>query len=180
MAAGDGRRTSGDTSRSGDKRPAIWGPRQVEAARPLLFERLTGIAGESDDDHLEEGAYYDRDELIASIERELGALFNTRAPVAAEVLAQRKRTTIDYGIPDLSHYAPGDPAAREALARDLLGAIAAFEPRLIQPRVTVLPHPTRERLLVAAIEGNIRLDTIVEHVSFRIELANGAGQNDGG
>ena len=175
MATGRRRGPSADASRGGDKRPAIWGPRQVEAARPLLFERLTGIAGEDDDDRLEEGAHYDRDGLIASIERELGALFNTRAPVGAEVLAERRRTTIDYGIPDLSHYAPGDVTARAELAAELQRAITAYEPRLLTPKVTVVPHPTRERQLIAAIEGNIQLDTIVEHVAFRMELDGGRG-----
>ncbi len=174
MATGRGRRPAN----ARDKRPAVWGPRQVEAVRPLLFERLTGIAGDADE-LLEEGTYYGRDGLLASIERELGALFNTRAPVAAEVLAQRERTTIDYGIPDLSHYAPGDPSARAELAAELLSAVTAFEPRLLSPKVTVTPHPARERQLVAAVEGNIRLDTIVEHVSFRIDLPN-AGQGHGG
>ncbi len=174
MAAGSGRRPSGDASHARDKRPAVWGPRQVEAVRPLLFERLTGTTGD-DDATLEEGATYGRDELLASIERELGVLFNTRAPVAAEVLARRRRTTIDYGIPDLSHYAPGDPSARDALAADLRSAIAAYEPRLLGPGVTVTQHPARERQLIAAVEGNIRLETIVEHVSFRIELPNGRG-----
>jgi type VI secretion system lysozyme-like protein len=179
MAAGRSRSPSGIAFRGGERAPASWGPRQVEAARPLLFERLTGIAA-GGEDAMADGALYGKAGLMASIERELDALFNTRAPVAANVLDQRQRTTIDYGIPDLSLYAADDSDARTALAAQLAHAVTAYEPRLHDPKVRVLPHPARERQLIAAVEGTIRLDTLVEHVSFRIALPGATEPDDGG
>ncbi len=161
----------------GVKSPALWGPRKVDASRPLLFERLTGI-GAAGDAPLEDGALYGKAELMVSIGRELDALFNTRAPVPADVLDTRTRTTIDYGIPDLSQYSPTDPEARTALAAQLARAAAAYEPRLSGPVVKVVPHPARERQLLALVEGTVRLGTQVEHVSFRIGL--GPERGDGG
>jgi type VI secretion system lysozyme-like protein len=162
---------------SGAKRPALWGPRQVDASRPLLFERLTGLMT-GGDEPLRDGALYGKDELMASIERELDALFNTRAPVSVDILDERTRSTIDYGIPDLSLYSAADSEARIALAAQLLRAIEAYEPRLSAPRVKVVPHPQRERQLLAQIDGSIQLGSLVELVSFRISL--GRDHSDAG
>lgn len=161
----------------GAKSPALWGPRKVDASRPLLFERLTGL-GAASDQPLEDAALYGKTELMASIERELDALFNTRAPVSAEILEQRTRTTIDYGIPDLSLYSSADADARTALAAQLTRAVTAYEPRLSGPVIKVLENPGRERQVVALVEGTVRLGTLVEHVSFRIGL--GGERGDGG
>jgi type VI secretion system lysozyme-like protein len=144
----------------------------VEATRPLLFERL---AGDSPDmpTRMPASDLYGKPELLSSIRRELGHLFNTRAPVDVETLDRRRRTTIDYGIPDLSLYGPGEASARLSLADQLTRAVAAYEPRLMEPAIEVVPHPERERQLVAVIAGTIRLDTIIERVSFRIDLPTG-------
>ncbi len=178
MAAGRSRSPSGIAFSGGERTPASWGPRKVDATRPLLFERLTGIAA-GGDDAMAEGALYGKTGLMASIERELDALFNTRAPVAADVLDKRTRTTIDYGIPDLSLYSVEDSDARSVLAAQLTRAVSAYEPRLHAPKVRVLPHPMRERQLIAAVEGTIRLDTLIEHVSFRIALPGHTDQDNG-
>jgi type VI secretion system lysozyme-like protein len=178
VPAGIGRNKSGSVARAGERPPAAWGPRHVQAARPLLFERLTGDYAEPVD-QMPADELYGKPELTASIERELGLLFNTRAPVDVETLDRRRRTTIDYGVPDLSLYGAGDGEARLALAVQLTRAIGAYEPRLMQPAVEIVLHPDRERQLVAIIGGTIRLHEIVERVSFRIDLPNGSERRHG-
>jgi len=176
---GIGRVRGGPVGRAGDRSPTVWGPRTVEATRPLLFERLAGDYADGAG-RLPASELYGKPELLASIERELGHLFNTRAPVNVETLDRRRRSTIDYGIPDLSLYGPGDGPARLTLAQQLTRAVAAYEPRLMEPAVTIADHPDRERQLVAVIAGTIQLDRIIERVSFRIDLPNRAERHDGG
>ena len=175
---GTGRERSGSVGRAGDRSPTVWGPRTVEATRPLLFERLAGDYPDMAS-RLPASELYGKPELLASIERELGHLFNTRAPVDVETLNRRRRSTIDYGVPDLSIYRPGEGLARLSLAEQLTRAVAAYEPRLMEPSVAVAEHPDRERQLVAVVAGTIQLDRIIERVSFRIDLPNGSERRDG-
>jgi len=118
-----------------------------------------------------------RDALKESVGRELDRLFNTRAPVDADTLDQRQRSTIDYGIPDLSLYAPNDPAAILRLARHLTIAVEAYEPRLLTPKVNVIPYPERAGRLLADIAGGLKLGDEVEAVGFRVAL--GGEDRDG-
>lgn len=108
----------------------ITGPRLMPGVAAPLFDRLVDT---------EEAAgaqsMLDRDGLILSIAGEISLLLNTRCPRSRDVMAGRRRTTLDYGIPDLSGFQPFDSAAEAALVAELETAIATFEPRLLSPRV---------------------------------------------
>lgn len=145
------------------------GPRSVAAARPLLFDRLEG----------HEAGIYDSEALLASIQRELSDLFNTRATADVEALARRRRSTIDYGIPDLSLHSASDVFTPAVLAEQLREGILAFEPRLAEPAVDVLPHATLPRRLIARISGVLPLERIRERVSFEINLGGGPESDHG-
>ena len=145
------------------------GPRSVAAARPLLFDRLEG----------HEAAIYDDAALLASIQRELSDLFNTRATATVEMLASRRRSTIDYGIPELTLHNVSDVYAPTVLAEQLRDAILAYEPRLAEPTVEVFPHATLPRKLIARISGVLPLERIRERVSFQIDLAGGEESDHG-
>ncbi len=156
----------------------IPGPRRISGLRALLFERLVD---EGHPDPQEPAAppdrLLDREALRASIGIELDRLFNTRAPVDAATLDQRQRSTIDYGIPDLSLYSANDPEAVVKLARHLTAAVEVYEPRLDQPKVKVVPDPDRSGKLIAEIAGTLPLGDEVESVSFRLRLG---GEGDDG
>lgn len=110
----------------------ITGPRLMPSVAAPLFDRLvdTGEAAGAQ-------SMLDRDGLILSIAGEISLLLNTRCPRSRDVMAGRRRTTLDYGIPDLSGFQPFDSAAEAALVAELETAIATFEPRLLSPRVHV-------------------------------------------
>ena len=108
--------------------------------------------------------------LRRSIGQELDRLFNTRAPVDADTLDQRSRSTIDYGIPDLSLYAVNDPTAVTNLAKHLTIAVEAYEPRLHRPKVTVVSDPEQAGQLIAEIAGGVELGDEIEALSFRFSL----------
>jgi type VI secretion system lysozyme-like protein len=144
--------------------------------RALLFERLVDEGNPDQHDPAPPpDRLLDRDALKASIGRELDRLFNTRAPVDADTLDQRQRSTIDYGIPDLSLYAPNDPAAVVRLAKHLTIAVEAYEPRLVKPKIEVVPHPERAGRLLADIAGGLKLGDEIEAVGFRLTLGGEDG-----
>jgi type VI secretion system lysozyme-like protein len=108
----------------------ITGPRLMPGVAAPLFDRLVDTGDAADGLSM-----LDRDGLILSIAGEISQLPNTRCPRPRDAMAGRSRTTLDYGIPDLSGFQPFDSAAEAALVAELELAIATFEPRLITPRV---------------------------------------------
>lgn len=108
----------------------ITGPRLMPGVATPLFDRLVDTGEAANVQPL-----LDRDGLILSIAAEISLLLNTRCPRPREVMAGRRRTTLDYGISDLSGFQPFDSAAEAALTGELETAIAIFEPRLLSPKV---------------------------------------------
>jgi type VI secretion system protein ImpF len=151
-------------------------PRFVAGAPAPLFERLTDLDPASDAEArplrlLTPAA------LRESVARELDRLLNTRAPVAAEILARRQRSTVDYGIPDLSLFAPRDFDSETRLTEMLRDAIAAYEPRLANPRVRV-EHAPQNGAFIVHVEGGLRLGTMIEPVSFAVSVHGGEHYGD--
>lgn len=157
--------------------------KQRRGAPALLFDRL--IARGQPEDGGGAGAVrgvYDVAELSASVGEQLGWLLNTRVPIDQRTLEARTaagaRSTIDYGLPDLSGYPRGDPSAMDRLAAHIGQTIRLFEPRLEQPRVRVAPIGERGDALDAEITGLVRVGTVAEPVAFRVPISLG-GRGDG-
>ena len=138
----------------------------------LLFDRLVGSGRRA--------APGGADPLADSIARELGRLFNTRISVAADRLARRAVTVMDYGIPDLSLFAPADADARAALGRHLADAVQVWEPRLGSPEVTVERLPTRANALVARVTGSLAAGADRLRLSFELTPSGGPAADDAG
>ena len=156
------------------------GLRITPGVRVPLFDRLVGLAAAGDPaGGSHDRRMLDRAGLKASIGRELARLLNTRSPLAVEELERRPRGTLDYGLPDLSRFWPADPDSEAELARLIEGTIAAFEPRLEAPRVTIERLPQRRRALRAVVSGSITLDAMVEPVTFPVLLDHDAGHEAG-
>jgi len=111
----------------------ITGPRLIPGVAAPLFDRLVDT-----DEMAGAQSMLDRDGLILSIAGEISLLLNTRCPRTRDVMAGRRRTTLDYGIPDLSGFQPFDSTAEAALVAELEAAITTFEPRLLSPQVRLL------------------------------------------
>ena len=95
-------------------------------------------------------------------------MLNTRTSRAAETLDQRPRSTIDYGLPDLSRFWPACNDSEQELARLIERSIMAFEPRLRAPQVVISRIPGRGLALQATVTGSIALDAMIEPVTFPI------------
>jgi type VI secretion system lysozyme-like protein len=113
-----------------------WGA--IEAGRVPLFERLVDEQPQRRQEATPLRSYT-RDELLASVRRELALLLATRCPLSGDAALARARTVIDYGLPDLE--LGGRATIREdrlRAARLIRQVIEAYEPRLQRVEVEVL------------------------------------------
>jgi type VI secretion system lysozyme-like protein len=152
------------------------GPKPVAGARAPLFDRLV------DDDpsvpyEPQPFRVLDAAGLRASVEAELDRLLNTRAPVAADEVARRERSTIDYGIPDLSYFWRQDTESESELERTIEQAIAVFEPRLLSPRATIVRPPDQRGAAIIEVSGKLAIGTVMEPVAFALPLQGLAEQS---
>jgi len=153
-------------------------PRFVPGAPAPLFERLTDLEPQSDTEPRPLRLLTPA-ELRQSVARELDRLLNTRAPVAADTLSRRERSTVDYGIPDLSLFPPRDFDAEGRLIAMLREAIEIYEPRLAQPRVRVEHAAAQNGALIVHVDGELRLGSMIEPVSFAVAVQrSGARHGD--
>jgi type VI secretion system lysozyme-like protein len=150
--------------------------RRVLGVVPPLFDRLVDNPPPNEPSHL-----HDTEALRTSIARELSDLLNTRVPVPISELEQRKRrTAIDYGIPDLTAFPPGEHAQTVRLADHLVAAVRAYEPRLRDPSVRLVPNAEQAGTSRAEFRGSMHLETRRVPVSFVVSLGNEAGPDDAG
>jgi|AGTN01.1.fsa_nt_gi type VI secretion system lysozyme-related protein len=146
------------------------GPRPVAGGRALLFERLVDL-----EPGLREARpfiLHDRAGVKASVRVELERLLSTRLSQPPSELAQRQRTTMDYGIPDGANVSPADPDGRTLLAAQIAAAIKAFEPRLADPAVRLAQAAGRGDRLIAEIDATLAIEGLLEPISFTIPLGN--------
>jgi type VI secretion system protein ImpF len=138
-------------------------------APALIFERLAQPL----DRHgapVEVARNHNTEALRESVARELRSLLNTRVSLDIDTLEARERTTIDYGIPDLSAFPLGNSDAMARLARHISRTISVYEPRLRVHGVALEPLRGHRDAMLAKISGNIEVGTIVEPVSFAIAV----------
>lgn len=123
---------------------------------PLLFDRFDmtdeAFAGGDTSRHAAAPA---GEGLRASIARELADLLNTRTPLPIDLLELRHRSTIDYGLPDLSAFPVGNHDAMARLAAHIRSAIATYEPRLAHPAVEIGPDARSGQALAVTVSGMI-------------------------
>ena len=128
---------------------------------------------------------YDAVELQDSVFQQLKWLLNSRTPVDYSTLDQRnrdnQRSTVDYGIPDLSNYLMGDVAMMTRLSDHLAETISRFEPRLQNVRVELGRADARTQRLAVTVSGDVVTGMIVIPIRFRpIEIGGGEDDRDAG
>lgn len=119
-----------------------------------------------------------RNDFAKSVVRDLSWLFNTRCTARIQADGSKRAhtgTVIDYGLEDFSHLMPASQPDREALARAVKTAIAAFEPRLQVHRVVVSPIEGRHLAAEILCEAYLVADEVREPVSFRVRVNTSEG-----
>lgn len=130
-------------------------------ARTPLFDRLDGPDGPAPVRML------DRHGLEHSVARELLRMLNRRAaPRLGAALS-----VPDYGLPDWSALSPANPDDRLRLARDVVRAVRAFEPRLRAPSAQVELSALGQQALAVRLAG--RLGTSAQSWPVQFDLAFG-------
>ena len=148
-------------------------PKPIAGARALLFDRLVDVP--EWETHEQPLRILNRDQLKASVRRELGRLLNTRCSIPLHRLGEEERSVVNYGIPDFSSLSPHN-ADDHALIASIVGqTIAAFEPRLRQVRVEVGPASGAESALGLNINAELVVGVFSEHVSFPVTLNGKSG-----
>jgi type VI secretion system lysozyme-like protein len=121
---------------------------------------------------------HDAEGLRDSVLQQLRDLLNTRVPLDIDTLEGRERTTIDYGIPDLSAFPLGNNDAMARLAGHIARTISVYEPRLRVSDVNLEPLAGKRDALVVRVSGDIDVGTIVEAVSFAIAVGEALNDPD--
>ena len=118
-------------------------------------------------------------QLKAALRRDLEWLLNTRRnpDAAAESLAELSNSLFNYGLPDFSSLSLNSPRDRGRLLVELEKAVAIFEPRLQQVRVSLVDAPGHNsRVVHFQIEGLLQMDPSPEQVSFDTTLQLSSGE----
>lgn len=115
--------------------------------------------------------------LRDAVRRDLEWLLNTRQPIEpAPDGSELEDSLYMYGLPDITSLSVANIRDRQRLAQALQAAVMKFEPRIANPRVSLVTSgDDKVPMLRFAIEGMLRVDPHPEHVSFDtvLELANG-------
>lgn len=150
-------------------------PKVGAGARVLLFDRLVDIEPQFQKE-VRPLRTLDKQGLKNSIRRELSRLLNTRCPIPLAPSGE-ERTVINYGIPDFSALSANNTDHRAKLEVWVRDAIVAYEPRLVDVRVTVDPPARAERALSVRIDAKLQLETIREPVAFAVVMKRDAVRN---
>jgi type VI secretion system lysozyme-like protein len=143
--------------------------------QPLLFERLEDLGPVSSPT----SPIAARAAIEASIAREIGALLSTRIDPSADAVEPRDRTVLEYGLPDISAMAAQSTADQDRIARAIERAITAFEPRLSDPQVSIVPDATDRDRLMLVVAGNLHVSITPEPYAFAIDMSRRGGVHGG-
>jgi type VI secretion system protein ImpF len=141
----------------------------------LLFERLEdlGPIGGATSPAATRAA------IEASIAREIGALLSTRVDPSIDAIDPRDRTVLEYGLPDVSTMAARSTSDQDRIARAIERAITAFEPRLVNPEVTIVPDNTDRDRMMVVIAGMMRVGLVPEPYAFAMDMGRDGAVNGG-
>ncbi len=150
-------------------------PKRSQGAPIPLFEKLIdddrGIAEE-----IPAKRYYNRFELMQSIQDELSRILNTRAGIRKsdydQLAGNPKNFALPqmYGLSDFSHYDATAKGSYPRIARLCENAIRMFEPRLKNPVVTITGFDSNKAKLMAVIDAELNVADFQEEVTFPLEI----------
>jgi type VI secretion system lysozyme-like protein len=142
-------------------------PKKHEGVRAPLFDRLG-------DERVNQ--FYKKDEIFASIEREVMALLNTRTALKKEeyeeLAAMEENFALPemYGIPEFSMYDGSSHIQWKNICDTCAKAMAYFEPRLKNIEVSVETFIKEEQSLILTIKANLALGNFQDEVTFPVTV----------
>lgn len=117
-------------------------------------------------------------DLRQSVRRDLEWLLNTRHSIVeiAEGMDEVNNSLAVYGLPDITGMGVDIQGEQKKLVKAVENAIRIFEPRFLEPRVTLMPISSVERELRLRIEAKLDVDPVPEAISFDTVLQMGSGE----
>jgi type VI secretion system protein ImpF len=120
---------------------------------------------------------YSVEQMVDAVRRDLEDLLNTRrsSSAAAEDYPEVANSIVTFGLPDLAGLNAFTPQQREAIGRVIEAAVARFEPRLRDVRVSLVdPGGATQRTLRFHVDARLALEPAPE-VAFEtiLELTTG-------
>jgi len=115
-------------------------------------------------------------ELKQSVRRDLEWLLNTRHSVVdiPETLEEVNRSLAVYGLPDLVGLDIDNPNEQSGLIKAIENALAIFDPRFTNPKITLEPISSVDRVLKFRIEAMLDIEPTPEPVVFDTILKMGS------
>ena len=157
--------------------------REIErTVQPSLLDRLTDLDPRTPADPRITFSESVR-RFKASLQRDLEWLLNTRRtpePVPADWFEELPKSLYNYGLPDITSLSRDAMESRSFLVNHVENAIAVFEPRLTDVRISVVEAEGENfrRELRFHIEGTLRMDPTPEQVVFDTVLHFASGEYD--
>src|SRR5262249_27596994 len=105
----------------------------------------------------------------------LSRLLNTRCSETLHGLQGQERTVANYGLPDFFTLNPTNDGDRQRLARLIVEAVRAYEPRLRDPLVAVVAAAPNSRALRVTVTGTLVVEQLAEPVSFPLVITERGG-----
>jgi type VI secretion system protein ImpF len=143
-------------------------PRKTQGLRAPLFDRLV--------DEETASLFYNKEEVIASVERDLKRLLNTRSPLRREEYDMLAENELNfalpemYGFPEIAFYDNESVSNWGRVSQHCEKVITYFEPRLKNVRVTVKKFAAGEQALTLTIKAILNIDLFQEEVVFPLTL----------
>lgn len=115
-------------------------------------------------------------ELKQSVRRDLEWLLNTRHSVIdiPDTLEEVNRSLAVYGLPDLVGLNIDNPDEQSGLIKAIEKALAIFDPRFTNPKITLEPISNVDRVLKFRIEAALDIEPTPEPVVFDTVLKMGS------
>lgn len=151
-------------------------PKRSTGAPIPLFEKLIND-NPSALDEIPPKRFYNRFELMQSIQDELSRIMNTRAGVKKIDYEQLSKDPKNfalpqmYGLSDFSHYDASARGDYPRIARLCETAIRLYEPRLKNPVVTITGFDLNKSILNVIIDAELNVADFQEEVTFPLEIA---------
>jgi type VI secretion system lysozyme-like protein len=156
-------------------------PRKVPGSRMLLFDRLidedetvqdtNAISSDGD------GRFYDRPELVASIEREVFKLLNTRTVIKRdeyEILIQDEINFAlpeMYGLPEFSLYEGANSMNWPLIIQHCQLIIGYYEPRLKNIQVIIDEFDQQQQTLTVHLTADLAVPEFTEEITFPLNIS---------
>lgn len=117
------------------------------------------------------------DRYCGAVRRDLEWLLNTRriAEPVPEGMRELERSLYFYGLPDFSTLNLRSEGERNRLAATIARVVALFEPRILDPRVTVESEPSGSQDVHFHVFGRLKMKPRPEPVCYdtRLDVARG-------